>query len=80
MRLVRKFLLATAVALLLPGTASAADPQWFPLPTPESRHFDDIWLMSSDLHLVVSPLLAGGVLAVIGFVAVLAVRWERRLP
>lgn len=43
-----------------------------------SEYFDTVWLRSTVLHQVVSPLVAGGVLAVLALFAVLALRWERR--
>ena len=44
----------------------------------ESDHYSSLWTVSAALHDVASPLLAGGVLAALGFVTVLAIRWQRR--
>jgi hypothetical protein len=43
-----------------------------------SQYYDTLWLRSAVLHQVVSPLIAGGVLAVLALLATLALRWERR--
>ena len=43
-----------------------------------SEYFDRVWLRSTVLHQVVSPLMAGGMLALLALLAVLALRWERR--
>lgn len=44
----------------------------------QNRYYASLWQTSSALHEVVSPMVAGGVLAVVGLLAVLAIRWQRR--